>query len=601
MEVVKFGLRLYKKHLPLAFLALILGFIYLGIGLTFPLLSQVIIDYVIIPTDPTVIESGKLAVIDNIFKFLTTGDYGAPGTMTLMINIAKIFVLLMLIKHIFAYVRNNMYYYYGFKFEADLRDITFKKLLSQSERILSNYNTGDMLNILNSDITNFRNLFILVIPSMLDYIFYMTTSIIILFKINAYLGILPFAILPLQIFIFLKYIKQVKKINKDIRNAAAELSQNVQENINGIRIVKSFAAEDFEKKKFKIRNSNFKNKYFNQVNFSTKYTFIFSSIRHFLYIACIALGTLLAMSGDISVGAFTAFVAYVFNILDAPQALINYTYEIQHFMVCGERIYTFAQTGDLVRNPENPKSLTETPNIKINNADLIIDEQTILKNINLDLPYGKTLGIMGETGSGKTSFLKLLTRFYDTTTGEIYLGGQDIKDIDIEEVRRQFGFVFQNVFLFSNTIDSNIAFYNPDASQEEIVQCAKLACADGFIQKMQDGYNTIIGEKGLGLSGGQKQRISVARALLKNAPILLLDDVTSALDIQTEKQLLTNISEVYKDKTVIISAHRATSVKNCDEIIYLSHGEIAERGTHDKLMDLKGLYYEVYTKQTTSA
>ncbi|MBO4399599.1 MAG: ATP-binding cassette domain-containing protein, partial [Lachnospiraceae bacterium] len=237
--------------------------------------------------------------------------------------------------------------------------------------------------------------------------------------------------------------------------------------------------------------------------------------------------------------------------------------------------------------------------IQIINGSLEIGGQRILKDINLDITPGKKIGIVGGTGSGKSVLLESLIRIHDMTEGQILLNGTDIREYELNSLRRQFSYVFQDVFLFSNTITSNIAYSEPEVGRQQVVRAAEHAQAHGFISSFTEGYETIIGERGLGISGGQKQRVSIARALLRNAPILVLDDSTSALDVGTEKRLLADIKEYYPDKTLLISAHRLSSVVDCDEIIYLRDGEIIERGSFDELMKLKGTFARIYNIQIT--
>ena len=251
------------------------------------------------------------------------------------------------------------------------------------------------------------------------------------------------------------------------------------------------------------------------------------------------------------------------------------------------------------RIPDGTKEIssTEKPDINFNHVTIELDDQKILDDICLSIPAGKKIGVVGGTGSGKSVLLESLIRIHDATGGSITINGVDIKDCRLESLRSQFAYVFQDVFLFSNTIESNIDYADPEADEETMYRCALHAQADSFIQQLDDGYETIVGERGLGISGGQKQRVSIARALLKNSPVLILDDSTSALDMDTEKKLLASIKEHYNDKTLIISAHRMTSVMDCDEIIYLSEGKIVERGTFDELMKLDGHFAKVYHTQ----
>jgi len=244
-----------------------------------------------------------------------------------------------------------------------------------------------------------------------------------------------------------------------------------------------------------------------------------------------------------------------------------------------------------------PNLHCDTPNIELKNVSVQIDGQDILKNINLSIPYGKKVGIVGETGSGKSILLKTLVRIRDITDGSITIDGHDIKDFSLQKLRDMYSYVFQDVFLFSNTIESNIAFSKPDIDVKMVTKSAMHAQADKFIDALADRYKTIVGERGLGISGGQKQRVSIARAFHKNAPVYVLDDSTSALDVNTERILLQNIRENFSEKTVIITAHRFSSVVDCDEIIYMRDGEITERGTFDELMALGGSFARVYNVQ----
>ena len=277
---------------------------------------------------------------------------------------------------------------------------------------------------------------------------------------------------------------------------------------------------------------------------------------------------------------------------------INQTlFHVQQQLVSGKMIMEFMSASSKVAEENNAKKIHDMPAIQVQNASLTMDGKQVLKNINLDIPYGKKVGIVGGTGSGKSVLLKTLSRIYDLTEGSIKINGKDIREYTLESLNNCFSYVFQEVFLFSNTIDSNIAYAIPDIEKEQVEQAAKHAQAHKFITKLPQGYETIVGEKGIGISGGQKQRVSIARALLKNAPVLVLDDSTSALDVNTEKRLLEDIKKYYPDKTILLSAHRLSSVVDCDEIIYMQDGEIVERGSFDELMKLGAHFASVYQVQ----
>ena len=242
---------------------------------------------------------------------------------------------------------------------------------------------------------------------------------------------------------------------------------------------------------------------------------------------------------------------------------------------------------------------SEKPHITLTDVNLTLGDKQVLKHIDLDLPYGKKLGVMGGTGSGKSVLLKSLSRIFDVSSGTIAIDGIDVKSYPLEAVRSEYAYVFQDVFLFSNTVDANIAFARPDCSEREVFAAAETAQAARFIEKLEDGYNTVVGERGVGLSGGQKQRISIARAVVKGAPVLILDDASSALDMATEKRVLTALKQNAPEKTLIVAAHRVSSVLDCDEIVFLRDGEIVERGTAEELIALNGAFASIYRLQTS--
>jgi ATP-binding cassette subfamily B protein len=371
----------------------------------------------------------------------------------------------------------------------------------------------------------------------------------------------------------------------------------VQENINGVRIIRAYASEQIEINKFGARNDKFKDGFIAQAKTVARYNIVFSGLSAGVSFASTVVGAILAVNGHITVGQFTTFAAYVFLISNPILDISNRMGQIQNSMICGARMFGFLNTGNIICDPPEPDEIIGKPNLAMRNVSIKLSEHEELKDVSVEIPYGKKLGIMGKTGSGKSVMIKALTRLFETTYGETLLNGKNLKCYRVEDVRRQFGYVMQEVFLFSNTVDANIAYYNPDVSRDEVVRAAKTAQADGFILKLSDGYETVVGERGLGLSGGQKQRISIARALLKDAPVILLDDCTSSLDLETERKILEGIKQNYADRTLIIASHRASSVSECDEILYLEDGRITESGSHAELMAKRGKYYGVFTSQ----
>jgi ABC-type multidrug transport system fused ATPase/permease subunit len=402
----------------------------------------------------------------------------------------------------------------------------------------------------------------------------------------------PFFIIALR-----KFKNAAKANYKIIRNCNSRMNLTVQENIEAVRLVRSFTNEELEMKKFDESNEILKNSYINQINLSSRFEVVFSTIKQIAYIGTIAICTLLVMKGYLMIGYLVACSNYVLKIMDFVSQINNTLFQVQQQLVSGQKMLNFMNCESKIPNGNKLVKKRDLPHIKIEKASLVLNGKQVLHDINLDISYGKKIGIVGGTGSGKSVLLESLLRIHDITGGRILINGTDIRDYDLESLRSYFSCVFQEVFLFSNTIDSNIAYSEPEIDKEQVVLAAKHAQAHNFIKELPVGYDTIVGERGLGISGGQKQRISIARALLKNAPVIILDDSTSALDVETEKRLLSDIKKNYPKKTILISAHRMSSVIDCDEIIYMQDGMIIERGTFKELMKLGGHFANVYNIQ----
>jgi ATP-binding cassette subfamily B protein len=588
MDVIKFGLKYYKRNLPLAIIIQLVSFIAMAADLMIPLISEMFIDYAIGNNE----SDGK-----SIFSFLLNGKYGEIHSMKLFFSLATIFLTLLIGRIILVYIRNVVRQRIGLDLETDLRYATYHKLTQLDSLSISQFNTGELMQTVNSDTIMFKELFSRMIPNIIDSIFVLATAVYLLTHINSYLLIIPLIMTPFFIIALLKF-KGAAKVNyKNIRNNNSRMNLTVQENIEAVRLVRSFTNEELEKHKFDASNDNLKNSYIEQINLSSKFEVIFSTIKQFAYIGTIAISTLLVINGYMMVGYLVACSNFVMKIMDVISMINNSLFQVQQQLVSGQKMMNFMNSESRIPNGNKVIDMKKLPDIKLQNASLVIDGKQVLQGINLDIPYGKKVGIVGGTGSGKSVLLESLLRIHDMTGGSIILNGTDIREYSLESLRNNFSCVFQEVFLFSNTIDSNIAYAEPDTDKDNVIQAAKNAQAHSFIQGLPDGYDTIVGERGLGISGGQKQRISIARALLKDAPVLILDDSTSALDVETEKKLLNDIKKNYPKKTLLISAHRMSSVVDCDEIIYMQDGAIIERGTFKELMKLGGHFANVYNIQ----
>lgn len=590
MDAFKFGFRYWKRYLPGDILTKLLSCILLGADLLMPLITSMFINYVILQNEPEE---------DNLFSFLLNGSYGQVHSMRLFLHLAAVFMGLILLKEAAVYVRNIINQKLGLALETDLRMATFHKLMELDSDTISRYNTGELLTIINSDTMMFKDLFCYIIPNIFDALFVLVSAVVLLAGINPCLLIVPVTLIPVFTAALLRFRKQAKENFAGIRRSNSNMSLTVQENIEAVRLVRSFTNEELEKDKFNSANKRVKDSYVKQVKLSSSFEAVFGIIRQTAYIGSIAVSAVLVMKGQLMVGYLVACADYVMKIMKFVTQINNGMFVMQQQLVSGKKMMDFMECETAIPSGEASAKPIEKVHIQIHEGCLAFQGKTVLRDINLDIPYGKKVGIVGGTGCGKSVLLEALIRVHDLTSGSITLNGRDIREYELDSLREKFSYVFQDVFLFSNTIDSNIAYADPQADREEVYRAASHAQAHGFITHLPDGYETIVGERGLGISGGQKQRVSIARALLRNAPVLVLDDSTSALDVYTERKLLKDIKENYPDRTLLISAHRLSSVADCDEIIYMQDGMILERGTFQELMALKGHFAAVYNIQQT--
>ena len=585
MEVLKFGFRYWKRNLGWSILGKIMSAAAMTADLLLPMITALFVDYII--KESTIQD-------DNIFSFMLHGRYGEIHTMELFFHLAIIFGILLAVKLILIYSRNILNQKLGLRLETDLRVAAFHKLMTLDSATISEYNTGELLTILSSDTIMFKDMFCRIIPNIFDSIFVLVIATILLATINVYLLIIPIIMIPVFLMALIRFKKLAIVNFREIRARNSEMNLAVQENIEAVRLVRSFTNEEREKEKFDESNECLKRSYIKQVKLSATFEAVFNAIKQFAYIGSIGVSAVLVMTGHVRVGFLVACADYILKIMNYITMINNMMFQMQQQIVSGHKMMNFMACETKIPDGDKTVRSHPSPHIQFENASMVLDGQTILEDISIDIPVGKKVGIVGGTGSGKSVLLESLIRVHDMTDGKIMINGTDIKEYTLESLRDQFAYVFQDVFLFSNTI---ISYADPEVDEDYVLRAALHAQADGFIQKLEDGYETIVGERGLGISGGQKQRVSIARALLKDSPVLILDDSTSALDVDTEKRLLEDIKKYYANKTLLISAHRLSSVVDCDEILYLLDGKIVERGTFDELMALGGHFASVYNIQ----
>ncbi|MBX4261144.1 ABC transporter ATP-binding protein/permease [Clostridium estertheticum] len=508
--------------------------------------------------------------------------------------IIAVILLRSILRYIFLILLENMSQDSIF----DIRNDIYSNLQKLDFDFFDKTSTGDIMNKMTGDIDAVRHFLAWVGYNVLENSFIFLFGIAIMSSINYKLTLILLMFTPPIAYFARKLAIDVKPTFFNVRQQFSKLNSVAQENISGNRVVKAFAKEEFEIGKFGKENDEFRKRNIDSAKVWGKYLPIIDSLSISLNIVIILIGGIMVINQSITIGNLVTFNAMIFTINNPMRMagwLIN---DIQRFSASGEKIIELMNTKPKIKNSENQVEEDRIKgNIEFKNVNFNYGDEEVLENINLKVSTGQTIAIIGHTGSGKSTFVSLLCRFYECTKGEILIDGYDIKDFNLRRLRKNIAVAMQDIFLFSDTIEGNIAYGLPTASMDEVRWAAGIAGADDFINKMEEGYDTIVGERGVGLSGGQKQRISLARALLKNPSIIILDDTTSSLDIQTENNIRHSLDKYFKDKTTFIIAHRISSVKNADMILVLNNGRIVERGTHSELLVKKGEYYNVYINQ----
>ena len=499
---------------------------------------------------------------------------------------------------IFQYTKEFIFDFAAARIACGLRKDLFDHIQTLSVGYFDSHNTGELMARIKDDAERIWNAFGFVGMLVLECSIHTIIVLVCMLRLSPILTLIPIIILPIIAWYALKMEKGLGEVYDKISEQTAELNTVAQENLAGVRTVKAFAREDYEISKFKKHNKQYYDLNMSQAKLLIRFQPNISFLSKFLMMSVIVIGGILVIKGKMSIGDLGAFSEYANNII-WPMEMVGWlSNDLAAAFASNKKIKKIMEEKPVIADPDKPV-LPEVVKgeLTFQHVDFELDGKDILNDINFTLEKGKTLGIMGVTGSGKTSIVNLIERFYDVTAGEILLDGINIKDLPLPLLRGQISVVMQDVFLFSDSISENIKTGNKDATEWESVQQAAISAeAHSFIQKLSEQYDTVIGERGVGLSGGQKQRISIARAIAKETPILILDDSTSALDMETEREIESHLSEL-KNSSKIVIAHRISAVRRADEILILEDGKIIERGTHEELMEKRGQYYRTYGVQ----
>lgn len=557
----------YKWHYLFAIIALIIS---VSLDMLSPMLTMHIIDDVIVGRELT------------LLPWLLGG--------ILMVGVGRC---------VFQYCKEYTFDKAGSKIASDMRLELFDHIQSLSCNYFDKTNTGELMARVKDDIDRIWDTLSYVGMLIIEVIFHTTVVLFCMYNLNAPLAIIPTLAMILCGFIAIKMENRLGDVYEAISEENATLNTVAEENLAGVRTVKAFAREKFEIKKFLSHNKRYYDLNMQQSKIFVKYYPCFQIITKLLPMTILLLGGRLVMKDVITLGALGAFIEYSNNIVWPMEMLGWLSNSLSAGIASNKKINKIYEQKPAITESANPVILDhvegkiEFSHVSFHKEDM----HEILHDISFTVEPGKTIGIMGATGAGKTSVVQLLQRLYDATDGVIRLDGVDIRDLTFDQLRGSISLVMQDVFLFSDTITENVKLGKRDIVDLEAVRKAALAAqASSFIEKMDNTYDTVIGERGVGLSGGQKQRISIARALAKNTPILVMDDSTSALDMETEHEIQKTLHDL-NHTTKLIIAHRISAVRHADEIIVLENGSIHERGTHEELMQKRGLYYATYLSQ----
>ncbi len=540
-------------------------------------------------------------VLDMLYPKITqriVDDVIIGSRMELLTNLLIGIAVVGVGRCIFGYLKEYIFDMLASKIGSQIRKDLFDHIQTLSARYFDQANTGELMARVKDDIDRIWNSLGFVGMLVIEIVIHVALVLYCMFTLSWKLALLPLAAMMICGITAIVLERRLDKVYDEISEENAVLTTVAEENLAGVRTVKAFARERYEISKFLSHNERYYELNITQSKIMVRYYPLFQFAGKALPVCVAVLGGMLVMEKSMTMGALVAFIEYSRNCTWPMEMMGWLTNDLSAAAASYKKIKAiFDETAEITDTEEAVHLEQVRGEVAFSHVSFSMDGKQILHNIDFKIAPGRTLGIMGATGSGKSSLIYLLQRFYDVEQGAVYLDGVDVRNLTQHQLRSSINVVLQDVFLFSDTIEENIKMgRRRELAMKEVRRAAECAQASGFIERMDDKYQTVIGERGVGLSGGQKQRISIARALSKRSPILVMDDSTSALDMETEQEIQKMLYGL-SNTTKIIIAHRISAVCHADEIIYLENGSIAERGTHKELLEKRGLYYETFRSQ----
>lgn len=528
------------------------------------------------------------------------GKMAGEDTIWALAIVIALVISLFLLKNMFSYLASLFITYLRNGVLRDLRDSLYKKIISQPVAFFSDQRKGDIISRMVGDVNEVQYSLLSGLEAYVREPLTILFSIIVMLGISVKLTVFTFVFIPIAAAVISKIGKSLKKNSIAVQQEQGRFLSLIEETIGGLRVIKAFTAERIFTQRFSQSSEHFmkmSNKVMNRQNLG-------SPMSEFLGILMIAIllwfgGSLVLLDKTLEGTQFIAFMGLAYNILTPAKAISKASYDMKRGNAAAERILEILDYDNPIKEKEQPVVMQDfTTAIRFDKVTFRYEEANVLTNFTLEVPKGKTVALVGQSGSGKSTVANLITRFYDVNEGQVLIDGVDVRDMQTDSLRHLIGVVSQDSILFNDTIKNNLLIGKPSATDEEIIAATKIANAYEFIQDLPDGLDTNIGDAGSKLSGGQKQRLSIARAVLKNPPIMVLDEATSALDTESERLVQVALENMMKNRTSVVIAHRLSTIQNADLIVVMQKGQIVEQGTHTELLQKQGMYKKLVEMQS---